>query len=156
MQPPVELQRPLNLHWIWLLIALILLCGAILLFLYIKKNKYSTTTKKIKIKKPNKKSIEQIKKKYLAQLDELEKDIRSNKVDNRTGYQKLSIIIRTFVYTMTGIFVQNYTLEEIKPLRMPRLTHLVEEYYEPEFSHEELGNVLSSLSKTRKEIEAWH
>ena len=61
-----------------------------------------------------------------------------------------------FVYEMTGISVQNCTLEEIRPLRIPRLTRLVEEYYEPEFSSEDLGDALKSLSKTRKEIESWH
>ena len=61
-----------------------------------------------------------------------------------------------FVYEMTGITVQNCTLEEIRTLRMPRLTKLVEEYYEPEFSSLELGDALASLSITRKVVSAWH
>ena len=156
MNPPVELQNLLQFHWLWLLLATIFLISAFGLLYYSWRKYTSPKEKKLIVKKPPKKTANEIRKIYLAKLNELENNIRNTDVDNREAYQKLSTIIRMFVYEMTGISVQNCTLEEIRPLRIPRLTRLVEEYYEPEFSSEDLGDALKSLSKTRKEIESWH
>ena len=156
MKPPVELQNLLHFHWLWLLLATLFLIGSLGLLYYSWRKYASPKEKKLKVKKPPKKLASEIRNKYLAKLNELENSIKNKDCDNREAYQKLSTIIRMFVYEMTGISVQNCTLEEIRPLRMPRLTRLVEEYYEPEFSSENLGDALKSLSKTRKEIQAWH
>ena len=156
MELPVELQKPLHFHIAWLIIATLFLIAAAFLLFYSQKKFSIKKEKKLKVKKPPRKNIPLIRKKYLSKLDELEKNIKEGSIDNRTAYQKLSTIIRLFVYEMTGITVQNCTLEEIRTLRMPRLTKLVEEYYEPEFSSLELGDALASLSITRKVVSAWH
>ncbi len=155
MNPPVSLQEALQFHILWVFLAIALLIGALVLIIYAYKKYYVADDKKIIIKKPSKQSIPKIKEKYLNQINELEINLKNNTINNRQGYQKLSTIIRMFVYEMTGISVQNYTLEEIKVLRMPRLTKLVAEYYEPEFSSYDLGDALDSLSLTRKVVEAW-
>lgn len=156
MEFPVELQKPLHFHIAWLIIATLFFIAAAFLLFYSQKKFSSKKEKTLKVKKPPRKNIPLIRKRYLAKLDELEMNINEGSIDNRTAYQKLSTIIRMFVYEMTGITVQNCTLEEIRTLRMPRLTKLVEEYYEPEFSSLELGDALASLSITRKVVSAWH
>ena len=156
MEFPVELQKPLHFHIFWLILATLFIVVAAFLLYYSYKNWNIKKEKKLKVKKPPRKNIPLIRKKYLLKLDELEKNINNGNINNRAAYQKLSTIIRMFVYEMTGITVQNCTLEEIRTLRMPRLTKLVEEYYEPEFSSLELGDALASLSITRKVVSAWH
>ena len=79
----------------------------------------------------------------------------NNNISIREAYQKLSSTIRYFVYEVTNIKVQNYTLQDIKKLDMPILYELVEEYYVPEFSEKSIGNIKLSIEKTRKVIEKW-
>ncbi len=82
------------------------------------------------------KSIETIKRKYLAKITEVRQDVISGKIDSRRGFAKVSIITRNFVKAAVGIDVQNYTLDEIAALRMNSLTMLVSHCYEPEFARE--------------------
>ena len=83
------------------------------------------------------------------------KRLDNNNISIREAYQKLSSTIRYFVYEVTNIKVQNYTLQDIKKLDMPILYELVEEYYVPEFSEKSIGNIKLSIEKTRKVIEKW-
>lgn len=92
---------------------------------------------------------------YLALLDALEKEYHQGNCDVRSTYQKMSEIIRDFVFEMTGIKVQNYTLSDIRQIKMPVLEELVEEYYSPEFAEMPEGNVQSALDKTGNAIRHW-
>lgn len=92
---------------------------------------------------------------YLELLDALERDFNQGICDIRCTYQRMSVIIRDFVYEMTGIKVQNYTLRDIRKIRMPILEELVEEYYSPEFAQKSEGDVKASLDKTRNAIKNW-
>ena len=96
-----------------------------------------------------------IKKKYLLQLDNLVKEVNDNSINVRKAYQKLSKLIRNYIFETTGIKVQNYTLSEIEKVNMPSLYELVKEFYNPEFSISSSGNILESISKTRVVIEKW-
>ncbi len=101
-------------------------------------------------------SIAAIKKKYLSRLAKLMESVESNSIEIRIAYQKLSKIIRMFIYEATGIKVQNYTLAEIREQNMTVLAELVEEYYPPEFAKMSVGNIVESLAKTKKVIEEWN
>ena len=86
--------------------------------------------------------------------------ILQNKIDNkkisiRRAYQRVSKIIRYFVHEVTGIKVQNYTLVEIRKLKINQLTELIEEYYVHEFSKKSIGNINESIDKARKVIVRW-
>ena len=85
----------------------------------------------------------------------LEKEYQQEICDVRSTYQKMSEIIRDFVFEMTGIKVQNYTLSDIRQIKMPVLEELVEEYYSPEFAERSEGDVQAALDKTRKAIRHW-
>ena len=108
------------------------------------------------IKKLDEKDINRIKEKYLKRLDNIEEKLNSNKISVRHAYQMLSANIRYFVFEVTNIKVQNYTLREIEKLKMPILSELIEEYYAPEFAEYSVGNIKTSLEKTRKVIEKWN
>ena len=154
MNITTKLQDPFKYSIIPIIVVLLLILTLLVLYylLYRSKNKKQT----IIINEPVKKDKILIKQKYLKSMDALYKKFVNNEIDNRHTYIKMSNIIRSFVYEMTEVKVQNYTLEEIRQANMPELTKLVAEYYEPEFSKESSGNAIDSLQKTRKSIEQWY
>ena len=158
MEVETELRDMFSYSYFWIIFMIILLVIVIVL-LKVTKNKNKTVPKVVKeeIKvQPPKKNIWQIKNMYLKQIDELLVKINAGKISNRSAYQTLSKIIRNFVYEATSIKVQNYTLSEIKKVNMPILYELVEEYYDPEFSKNLVGNIINSLNKTKAVIEKWN
>ena len=57
--------------------------------------------------------------------------------------------VRMFVFEITSISTQNYSLKEIKKLNIPGLYELIEEYYEPEFASKSIGDFDSSMTKAK-------
>lgn len=154
MQVSVNLQNSFVFEIILLIILLIIIFGIMIYFL-MRKNK-KEPKEAIEIKEVNLKDKREIQKKYLKELDDLTKEVQKDKINTREAYQKLSKIIRYFVYEITNIKVQNYTLKEIKKINMPMLYELIGEYYKPEFARYFLGNINLSIEKTRKVIEKWN
>ena len=141
----------------------ILLFGALaLLFCFIasrmkKAPKKPAKKENVRITQPEKpKNISSIKAAYIKQLADIEKKYSANELTNRMAYQKLSLIVREFVYEVTNIKVTNFTLQELKELNMPKLYTLIEEFYTPEFAIKDDGNFLESIQKARKVIEEWN
>lgn len=140
---------------------LVLLIGIIGLIVFIKtRNKKKTVVAKqapVQMKQPKGKPVsgEQIKQKYCVMIDELENQYRGGKLSNRKAYQELSVIVRRFVYEVTGVEVPNFTLEEINRLNMPSLYSLIAECYTPEFSVDKDGNIYDTMNKTRTVIKEW-
>lgn len=155
MQTSVNLQPPFS----YSIYPIILICLCIILFtiyLLIKRNKQKKRVEdKIKVEEIKNVDINEIKRKYLEELDVIESQLNTNMIHIRIAYQDISRVIRHFVYEVTNIHVQNYSLKEIKDLDMPMLYELMQEYYVPEFSKYSYGNVKDSLQKTRKVIEKW-
>lgn len=154
MQISVDLQKPFIFEIILLVVLTIFILG-MTIYLLSKKNK-KEQIQEIEVKETNLRDKKEIQKKYLKKLDKLTKEVEEKKINSREAYQKLSAIIRYFVYEITNIKVQNYTLKEIKKINMPMLYELIEEYYKPEFAKYFLGNIVSSIDKTRKVIEKWN
>ena len=86
----------------------------------------------------------------------LESELDGGMITSRKAYQELSMTIRLFVYELTGVEVQSYTLKEIKKLNIPVLYELIKEYYDPEFSKLSKGNIKLSIDKTRGVIQRWN
>lgn len=158
MQISVNLQNYILSPFIYLglvIIAIVIL--AISFFNYKEKKKLAGTTK-LEIKEAYERDKKRIIKKYLKKIDKLSKEVESEKRELKLEYQILSKIIRDFVYEMTGVKVQNYSLQEIKEANIEKLYKLVEEYYTPEFAENaEKSNydIKASIEKTRKVIEKW-
>ena len=158
MQTSVELQEPISYMSLWLIIAIVLAVLIIFtqVFFRILFKGRLKRPKKLKVKKPKPKTLEEIRKKYLSRLYVIENDIAGGKYTVRQGYQQLSECVRGFVFEVTGIPVDKCSLSEIRTLKMPVLTGLVTEYYEPEFARFTVADIRKSLFKTRKAIETWH
>lgn len=125
------------------------------LFFILKKDNRKEKQSIPTIIQPTYQDKESIKNKFLKEIDLLKKQLEENKLTTRKAYQRLSVIIRTFIFQMTSIKIQNYTLEEIRKIDLPVITTLIEEYYDPEFSIKTEGNIKESIDKTRQVIQTW-
>lgn len=94
--------------------------------------------------------------KYNKLLMDLEARYQMGKISEKEAYQELSKYIRHFVHDVTGIKVQNYTLEDIGRLNMPMLYYLIAECYAPEFSADASGDLGESIRKAREVIYGWN
>ena len=97
-----------------------------------------------------------IKNKYLSQLDSIEYKYNNEMIELRKAYQLISEAIRLFVFEITDITTQNYSLLEIEKLNIPSLYELIKEYYEPEFASKSVGDFNSSINKARRVISQWN
>lgn len=156
MQTSVKLQEPFSYSAYYIIIILVLILIITIYFLVSRIQNGKSKKKVIQIKQVAPKDRDSIKQKYIEQLNKLEEKINKNEISTRDAYKELSSIIRFFVYELTGIQVQNYALKEIKELNMPILYELIKEYYTPEFARKYLGDIKSSIGKTRKVIEKWN
>ena len=77
-------------------------------------------------------------------------------INLREAYQLISESIRMFIFEVTDITTQNYSLIEIKKLNIPKLYELIEEYYEPEFSSKPSGDFEAAINKARRIIREWN
>lgn len=158
MQTSIKLQEPFTYSIILLVIAISFVLVITFYFIYTKKKKQKPQKEeKVKaIPEKNIKNVPVIKGKYLSQLDSIEYKYTSNMIELRKAYQLISEAIRLFVFEITDITTQNYSLAEIKKLNIPNLYELIEEYYEPEFASKSTGDFSSSISKARRVIKEWN
>ena len=157
MKTSVELQDPFSYMIIWVILAVFFIAGVIVAQILLRKKLGDRLKreKKIRMKKIAEATLEGKKKKYLGELTYIEADLINNRINIREAYHRISKTIRMFVYEVTGIKVQHYTLSEIRRVNIPQLTSLVMEYYEPEFARETRADVRASIFKTRRLIEGW-
>ena len=155
MQTSINLQEP----FAYSIVPVIIVISLILIETYYlinskKKKRIIEDTKVIPSK--NIKNIPVIKEKYLKELDTIEYEYKHNTIKLRKAYQKISENIRLFVFEITDITTQNYSLAEIKKLNIPILYELIEEYYEPEFASKSVGDFETSINKARRVINEWN
>jgi len=156
MDEVYELAKPFEYSIMWLILGIIILlsifCCAIWYFFF-KKKTVLERNNVIKFEKP--KNIENLKIEYLKLIDEVEKGYQSGNVNYRNSYIRLSSIVRTFVYKVTGIEVHKSTLSELKVLNMPNLYNLIREFYTPEFAEKAANNLQKAISDSRQVIQTW-
>lgn len=150
----VKLQQPFSYSLIPIIICAILF-GMSLVYFCVSYVKSRPNTVKPQIHMATPKNREKIKQFYLDKINQLHNAIVTQQIDSRNAYQKMSCYIREFVYEMTGMEVQKYTLQDIQQLKMPVLESLIAEYYVPEFAYAEEGNALASIEKTKRIMEKW-
>ena len=158
METSVKLQEPFS-YSMWPIVvvgALVILYGIYLFVTVIMRKKETKPSEQVVVKKVATIDVNKIKMKYLTQLELIRQELCKEKITTRDAYQKMSRCIRGFVYEVTGIQVQNYTLEDIKKLNMPGLEALIAEYYAPEFALRSISDSSASLEKTKRAIELWN
>ena len=159
MQTSVKLQEPFKYSVIPLIIGIFFVMAMICYLIYLKRGnkKLKLNSNEVKaIPEKNIKNIPIIKEKYLNQLNQIEYKYNNKMIEIRTAYQLISESIRLFIFEVTDITTQNYSLSEIKKINMPILYQLIEEYYEPEFARKSVGDFESSINKARRIISEWN
>ena len=157
MQTSINLQEPFTYSIIPVIITICLTLIETWYLIYSRKKKEKNSVDEVKaIPEKNIKNIPVIKGKYLNQLDTIEYRYINNMIELRKAYQMISEAIRLFVFEITDITTQNYSLAEIKKLNIPILYELIEEYYEPEFASKSVGDFNSSINKARRVINEWN
>ena len=156
MQTSINLQESFEYPILPLIIVtiLIIIVSGLLIHTLRKKHKHKNIQVK-KIPEKNIKDIQVIKGKFLKELDSIEYKYKNGQIKLRKAYQLISENIRLFVFEITDITTQNYSLSEIKKLNIPILYELIEEYYEPEFAEKTIGDFDNSINKARRVIEQW-
>ena len=154
MQTTINLQELFTYSLIPLIITTVFIIG-LTIYLICSKNQFKVKNNVKTIPEINKKNITVIKIKYLQQLNEIEYRYNNKKIELRKAYQLISESIRLFVFEVTNITTQNYSLAEIKKINIKELYELIEEYYEPEFASKTVGDFISSINKARRVINEW-
>ena len=159
MQSSISLQEPFSFaFWPILLCGGVALGCALVLLLLHRKGK-------VRVAKPQKvtpvlpsspATVAACKNKYLKQLEQIRQASLTGQLSVRSTYQQLSLCIRNFIYEMTGTNVVNYTLADIKQLKLPTLERLMEEYYTQEFPYQTQADACVSIENTKKAIEQWN
>ena len=159
MQTSINLQEPFAYSIIPVIITICLTLIETYYLIYTKKKKEKNLVDEVKVKaipEKNIKNIPVIKEKYLNQLNTIEYRYTNNMIELRKAYQMISETVRLFVFEITDITTQNYSLAEIKKLNIPILYELIEEYYEPEFASKSVGDFTTSINKARRVINEWN
>lgn len=158
MKTSVTLQEPFSYSLLPIIILSILVVsyGIYLLYSLLRKKENKTIAKNPEQHSISKMELVRIKGKYLAQLEQLRQEAYQKQITTRKTYQNMSSCIRQFVYEVTGIKVQNYTLFDIKQLHMPHLEELIQEFYHPEFAVISQGDSNAAYEKAKRVIELWN
>lgn len=160
LQPPFEYEM-----WVLVVFSILLVAGiAAVIYAIIKmKNKDTvrevTSEEEAVYKKAGQITLYNAKRKYVLQIQRLIADYKAKKISKRDGYQKLSLIIREFVFETTRIDVTKYTLRDLKGLKLSKLDTLIEEYYVPEFGEDERSknmNLEASCNRAMGVIKTWN
>ncbi|MDE7422287.1 MAG: hypothetical protein K2N51_01100 [Lachnospiraceae bacterium] len=159
MKTSVKLQEPFS-YAIWPVIVVGVIFAGYVIYLFVRKRmesgKHKKATEGQVVRQQTKKDIAKIKLRYIEKLEKIKSSLYNKELTTREAYQRMSMCIRKFVYEVTGIKVQNYTLEDIRQLNMPILEELIMEYYIPEFAIESMDNSVESIEKTKRAIEKWN
>lgn len=121
-----------------------------------KKKKIDKKVEVQVIPEKNIKNIPVIKNKYIEQLNRIKNDYENEKINLRKAYQQISEAVRFFVFEVTDITTQNFSLAEIKKAEIPGLYDLIEEYYEPEFASKSVGDFDDAINKARRIVNEWN
>lgn len=146
---------PFYYSFIWLIVGILFLGLAIAivaLIFYATRKKEIKTIANLKPQAPKVVDIEALKAKYLAMVDEAERQFNNHKTKASTAHQQLSLIARLFYYEALGFHADILTLADLKKSRHERLTQTIEKYYPDEFDGLEKGSVSNSAEMARNLI----
>lgn len=156
MDTRIKLQDMFSFSKLPIIIIAIIVISYVLFFVIkgvIKRIKIANANKPVVVKPVD---ISAEKMKYIRELETLRDRFANSEIDIRAAYQGMSVIIRDYIFAVTGKEVHTYTLEEVKEANMPALETLMEEYYTPEFAEHSAGDVMASIDKTKRAIETWN
>lgn len=159
MQKSVELREWVAYEPIWLIVGLILLVVIIAWYGWVffstrRKPQRSLATLQPQPYIPP--DLTGLKQKYLQLIAEVDTAYQSKQISARVVHQKLSYLLRMFVFETRGHRVDTLTLADLQKTRYEQLTKAIERYYLPEFTKVQQGDVQSALALAREVVEQWN
>jgi len=118
-------------------------------------------TRKPKPKPPQTRTIPklttaQLKQKYLTQINNVNRLFIRNQITNIQAHQQLSVILRWFIFEVSGTPFQIMTLSEIAASKKNfTVSQIINTYYPSEFDGKNSGDVEQSAELARKFIQSW-
>lgn len=161
MNSSVNIQPPFMYHiWPILVALLVLLALGVFILLRYFRNKQEKTQpvvqKPIERKFISDQDKQEIRTRYLALLEELNRKLKAGEILPRPAYQQLSAYVRDFVKEISGVDVTKSTLKQIRNMNVPVITPLITNYYEPEFALETDDDVHEAILNAGRIIERWN
>ncbi len=160
MPVSVELQDPYS-YSVWPIVIVIIIIVAstialVILSVLLHFRKRPSKPKAVPAQVFRPKTVADAQKEYLAKISAVEQKYRNNQIDVRTVHQELSAIVRMFVYDITGIQAQNFSLNELKAHNITQISGLIEEFYAPEFAERTEKQADDSIRDAREVIYKWN
>ncbi|MBR4820087.1 MAG: hypothetical protein IKZ74_08535 [Clostridiales bacterium] len=159
MPVSVELQDPYS-YSIWpivivVIIIIVSLAAIVLLSILLKIRRAPAQKAPVtQIFRP--KTLADAQKEYLAKIAYVEQQYNNGQMDSRNAHQELSAIVRMFVYDITGVQAQNFSLNELKSYNITSISNLIEEFYAPEFAERSDKQTEDSIREAREVIYKWN
>lgn len=93
----------------------------------------------------------------LHELQKLEAAVQGGTLPVRTGFQRLSLTVRSFAEEATGVPARAMTLAELRATADPRVADAIAEMYPPEFAPEtaDADDFARSLARARELVSSW-
>ena len=158
MQDAKELLPLVNYQIQWVIIGSLLLLVAIVwvgfIFWHTRKRPQKTIAS-VMAQKVKAIDIAGLKKKYLKLIDQIAQEAQQKTITARQTHQKLSLLVRLFVFEATGYQAQVMTLEDIEKRNLPKLESTITALYPNEFSQLLTGTVDDALAKAREMVTTW-
>lgn len=154
-----ELREWVSYDSIWLVIGLILLILLLAWYgfvFFITRRRKQRTLETLKPKPYIPPDLTNLKAKYQALITEVEQKYTGKELSARQVHQKLSYLLRMFVFEARGHRVDTLTLDDLKKTRYDELTKAIEQFYVPEFAAVQRGDVPSALELARKVVAEWN
>ena len=145
------------MHYIWIILGLLILIVSFILFITILVFKKAPRKVRTKVPKPAPRPVSsKVKDKALYSIDKTIQELNSAKIDTRESYQRLSIIMREFVSSMTGKNVTSLTLYELKEMGFGPLSVLIADCYAPELAMKTQANFRADAEKAKGMVRLWN
>ena len=100
-------------------------------------------------------AVEVIRKRYLGLIDETRVAYLSGGLPDREAYQRLSMLMRSYVEEREGTRTVTLTLKELRGTTFTPLTEAVARLYPGAFGPEESGTVAQALDRARGLVTSW-
>lgn len=153
----VSLHPPIQYSLLWLIIGVSII-GFILLWYvivyFLSRRKSPTTIESIGAGSAVR-DLNGIKMKYLQMIDQSYVKYQAHQITLRQFHKELSITVRYFVYEVTYLPTQKMTLRDFIRLPYPKLTSIIGDYYEKEFSVIEHGDPQTAAATAKELISLW-
>lgn len=147
------LHPPVGYEPMWVILAVLLIVAVIAWFVLVF---WLTRKREPKpVLPPPKPDLAALKAKYLQLIADVERTHASGALVARGAHQKLSLLLRFFVFESSGVSAHVMTLSDIKATKLRSLESAIEMLYPAEFSQVSRGDVADAIQKSKELIAQW-